>query len=1165
MIQLLSDSAADGARLNARTARHGAIGRRRRAGGVLGFALLLLGIVGNLAIRAYALDPSRDLTQYNCRTWTRETGLPVNGITAVAETNDGYIWIGTTKGLARFDGEDFVRFDFAGQPKVRTTVVRSIATARKGGLWVGLENSGFGYFDGQSYTPLSRDAWGGEYVNVAALVEDADGTVWLGTPGGVSRVDLAKGTYESMLRTTDSATYNVLGGGRDAMGRMWFTTVDFGVHLWDRGRHWQLTDADLEQSIPHATVVEPDGHVWIGTSRGVMRYDKHFRRTDVFYAGEETRAVLIDRAGAVWLGGNRGLHRYWHGALQTLTQENGLASGGILALCEDHEGSIWVGTREGLSLITDVKFPTLPASENPQVHEVYAVAASPRGGVWAATAGDVTYYDDGKLKSYGPEIGMPATVFKRVFEAKNGDVYVVAGAKNLLVLAGGKVVTNFNAPNMVVGMAEDDRSVIVSVGGGLFRANRDQLVPYPVPREAPPMYWILNLLVSRDGALWVATVNGVFRLKDGAFQHWGTSEGATDPSVFTLAEDDDGVVWFGTLNGIARVKDGRVHLIGREDGLFDNNIYAIVPDHLGNVWVDAGRGIFRVSRRNLNDFVDGRVARIECTAYDGQESVRATDKTSQERVGAMSRDGRVWLATAKGVIVIDPRHIPRNEAPPPVWIHHVEANGVELPRSAGATVQPGRGELQFQFTALSYIAPQKIKFKYRLEGYDQNWIEVSGRRLAMYNNLRPGRYTFRVTAANADGVWNNTGDSVSIVLLPHFYQTVWFFIACGAMVCGGLGGIYGARVRHLHRKARLLQENRERLEAEVQRRTAELAQTNCTLQHEVDERTRAEEQLKQRTTSLETEIEERKRMEREVERVHRELLEVSRYAGMAEVATGVLHNVGNVLNSVNVSATLVIDRIQRSRVPNVGKLAALLEQHAGDLSSFLTSDRRGQQVPIYLRSLSDHLVAEQKAVVDELDGLRKNIGHINEIVAMQQSHAKAVGVTEMLPVSELMEDAIRINAAAIDRHGLTLVRQFEANPTITVERHKVMQILINLIRNAKYACDESGRKDKVLTLKIATDDTHVHLAVIDNGVGIPPENLTRIFAHGFTTRKEGHGFGLHTSALAARELGGSLTGTSEGPGRGATFVLSLPLRPTSAANAPATAPAVAAAVVAVGK
>jgi len=286
-------------------------------------------------------------------------------------------------------------------------------------------------------------------------------------------------------------------------------------------------------------------------------------------------------------------------------------------------------------------------------------------------------------------------------------------------------------------------------------------------------------------------------------------------------------------------------------------------------------------------------------------------------------------------------------------------------------------------------------------------------------------------------------------------------------------------------------------------------------------------------------ITERRFAEQELEEVHKQLLIASRQAGMAEVATNVLHNVGNVLNSVNVSASLVAERIKKSKSAGLGRVATLLSSQS-DLAAFLGS-AQGRHLPTYLQELTDELLDERDASVAELSALRANVEHIKEIVAMQQGYAKRGGLTDTLDIRVLAEDSLRMNEGAFSRHGVTVVRDFGEVPLIQVDKHKVLQILVNVIRNAKYACAEMAGGDKRVMVRIRATPSSITVAVIDTGIGIPAENLERIFNHGFTTRVDGHGFGLHSSALAARELGGTLYASSGGTGKGATFTLTLPL------------------------
>ena len=293
-----------------------------------------------------------------------------------------------------------------------------------------------------------------------------------------------------------------------------------------------------------------------------------------------------------------------------------------------------------------------------------------------------------------------------------------------------------------------------------------------------------------------------------------------------------------------------------------------------------------------------------------------------------------------------------------------------------------------------------------------------------------------------------------------------------------------------------------------------------------------------------------KLLEATLEKKNKELMDTSRVAGKAEVATGVLHNVGNVLNSLNVSASVIASGLRQSKTDSLGKLCQLLREHSLDFSSFLTADPKGRKVPDFIASLAQHFAGERDRLLAELESLQKNVDHIKEIVSMQQSYAIMVGTVETLDAATLMEDAIRMNSTALVRHEVQVHRNYQEVPPIIAEKGKVLQILVNLIRNSKYACDESGRPDKLMTFHVTPGESgYVRLIVQDNGVGILPENLSKIFKHGFTTKATGHGFGVHSSAIAAKEMKGFLTVHSEGLGQGAIFTLELPAAGKTAAAA----------------
>jgi signal transduction histidine kinase len=377
----------------------------------------------------------------------------------------------------------------------------------------------------------------------------------------------------------------------------------------------------------------------------------------------------------------------------------------------------------------------------------------------------------------------------------------------------------------------------------------------------------------------------------------------------------------------------------------------------------------------------------------------------------------------------------------------------------------------------------------------------------------------------------NSPSDVKVLERPSWWTLGHTLVVVGALVAVLLLAL--AWIMGLHRQVNL---KTRQLRDEIE----EHKRTEIQLIKEIEERKRTQAELEEKKVSLENEIEARKQMEKEIEHVHRQLLDASRRAGMAEIATNVLHNVGNVLNSVNVSTNMLAQRVRKSRVSSFPRVVAMLQEHAHDLGAFITSDAKGKLVPDYLAKLSENLLAEQEATIGELNSLRGNVEHINEIVSMQQNYASVGGVKEIINVVNLVEDCLRINEGALSRHHVEVVREFENVPPMNVDKHKLLQILVNLVRNAKYACQESERVDKQMTVRVANGDGRIKISVIDNGVGIPPENLTRIFNHGFTTRKDGHGFGLHSGALAAKEIGGSLNVHSDGPGQGAAFTLELP-------------------------
>jgi ligand-binding sensor domain-containing protein/signal transduction histidine kinase/PAS domain-containing protein len=1170
-----------------------------------------------------ALDPAKSVYQYNCQNWTRQNGLPADLIIGVTQTKDGYIWLGTQQGLVRFDGIDFKVMNIA-LPPGQSQEIRSLNKAKDGGLWLSINRGNFGFYDGQRFSAIEDQRWSGTSTEATPVFEASDGAVWTGSDYGLGRWVKGKPLETFIDEDYKSHVLSICEGPR---GRVWVGTAGQGLLYWQDGKLVLFPDDSLKNDNIFTVAEGLDGKIWVGTGNNLLCYDSKFQPVQISGFSSGDRIIVVDRHGVVWIGTAGGLVRYYNGEFTCLRKTDGLVSDAVTSLYEDSEGSLWVGTQNGLSQITDVKFPIYSDREGLPSSTVVSVSAARNGGLWITTDRGLAWFDGQKVTSCDNNPSFPQGWFKRVFEASNGNLYLADSHKQLLMISGGEIGMTYTNQNWPAAMAEDAESVIVAVADRIFRLRNGRLIPYSYTGGTEPTYyWILNLCVARDGAIWVASNNGIFRIKNGIARQWSTAEGLSGHNVSCIFEDVDGAVWAGLASGIARIRDDHVKNITSEHGLANNNIYEIVPDNQGNFWMDSGVGILRASRQSLNDVADGKTNHVVCEVFDGLDSIKFTGHAKREPVAGKTADGRIWFPNPDGLAMIDPAHLLTNSVVPPVLIQQIRINGIEVQDRKVPALSVGGGRMEFHFAVLSYIAPQKAKLRYQLEGFDKDWVDAEGRHSVLYNNLKPGKYSFRVQGCNADGVWNTAGDTFAVELPPAFYQTTWFLVLCILVGLAGLGLVYRWMLYRAESKQRRLKEANDLLELKVRERTAffealvesspdgilvdnnerkkilqnqqmiELWQIPRHLVEGNDDAdlanyfmnmARYPEQFRADVSKLYAHPNETDRREIELKngtvldrysssvtgkdgrcygriwtfrnitehkRLHQQLMVASRQAGMADVATGVLHNVGNVLNSVNVSANLVVDSVRRSRASSLAKVVDLLDKHQTDLAEFLTRDEKGKQLHGFLAGLNDHLAAERAALLEELRSLTANIEHIKEIVAMQQANAHRFGVMETAQAAELMENALKMNEAAYSRHNVGLVREFEEVPPILVDKHKVMQILINLLQNAKRACCQSTEKDRRVKVCIRRNgESAIRMEVADNGVGIPPENLTRIFAHGFTTQADGHGFGLHSGALAAKQLGGTLTAHSEGSGKGTTFILELPLQnATSEQRAPAS-------------
>jgi PAS domain S-box-containing protein len=1187
---------------------------------------------------AWAADTGAAASHYGVRSWQTDSGLPQNSVQAVVQTSDGHLWIGTKEGLARFNGVEFTVFNENNVPEITSASITALLEGPDGSLWIGTDGGGLVRLKGGRFQLHSTDA-GLVSKRIKSLRAGPDGSVWIATTGGVNRFKDGRFTGYTDAQGLLSKTVRAM--AVDRTGTLWIGTAK-GTNLL---REEKITvdpgKGSLKSNSIRALYEDREGALWVATNAELecRRAGAVTRYTALDGLVPDTvECIYQDRGGTLWVGTNDGLFRRDHGKFVSETAGGAFLHLAILTIAEDREGNVWIGTLEGVKQIRRSAFTAYAIAEGLTHNVVSAVAEDRTGVLWIGTmGGGLNRRQDGAFTVFRKADGLISDRISALHEGRDGRVWIGFDTAGLCRFEAGRILpypSSAGAPDSPVNVIYEDRHGTVWFGTRSGLASfRDGRFTAKVSNLGGSGNIVRAITEDREGVLWIGSNHGITHGKDGTFTTLSMQEGLSRNSVTALYADREGVLWIGTDGGgLNWRKDGRFGVCTTRDGLFSDTALTILEDDRGTLWMSSRQGIFSIARQDLLRFAEGKAPTVDCKDYGKSDGLLAVEGSTGAKPGAWkARDGRLWFATVKGLHVVDPARLQRNNVPPPVVITRVEVNRNVVALDGEVRLPPGRGDLEFRYAALSFAQPEKIRYRYRLVGIDEDWVEAGARRIATYSGVNPGRHRFQVLACNNDGVWNRSGASCDFYLTPHFYETWWFYSLVAALVVGSAIGFYHLRMRTLRRReqrlAALVHERTKdlRLEIAERRRVEEALKGSEALYHSLVEilpvkiyrkdrtgrftfanenfcagarRPRAEivgktdsdlyapEQARQYqatdeqamatlkpvagelievqadgekrwfdflkvavldghgritgTQGLFWDVTARKRAEEQVAKAQRELLDISRQAGMAEVATGVLHNVGNVLNSVNVSAAVVTDLVNKSKTANLPKICALLQEHAGDLANFLTTDPKGQRIPDYLIALAGQVAAERKIVTEELDHLRKNVEHIKDIVAMQQSYAKVSGVTETVALAELAEAALRMNATALARHGLTVVRAFEPGLTVNVERHKVLQILVNLLRNAKFACDDSGRADKQVTLRTSRAGDRVRIAVIDNGIGIPPENLTRIFGHGFTTRKNGHGFGLHSGALVAKELGGSLTAASDGPGRGAVFTLELP-------------------------
>ena len=763
--------------------------------------------------------------QYRIDTWTTDNGLPQNSITGLTQTPDEYLWLTTNDGLVRFDGNRFTIFNRSNTPQIKTNRLSAAFADETGRMWFQAEDGAILYYERGVFTvvakpgelsselrsPFFDDGTGGVIVNINRRVyqfktgkfvpfsienvpsdsplifSNREGELWF---SGKDRLFSFKNgnlkTY-SIAGFNNGTDYQV--ACKDRQGALWvgFFEGDGNKHSLLRIKDDQISEVRLPgESVSHLAE-DSQGNLWLSLyNKGIFRID----RAAVIAAEVPANAVesvldidgistnasghlKFDREGGLWLGTEKGLHRIAPRAIHVLSRKDGLLLDNVYPILNDHAGNIWIGAwPNNLVKYENGKFKISLSDETVFVTSLFEDASK---RLWYGTIGSLYYLEHEKPFDFTGQSGFPkGTEFSVITQTSDGAMWFGASRGLSRQLNGATTVYNLN--------------------NGL------------------PDEYVVALLPAKDGKLWIGTRGGLAVLENEKLRAFTVADGIASNSIRSLYEDSEGVLWIGSYDGgLTRLKDGEFTVYTMQDGLSSNGVFCILEDLAGWFWMNSNQGIYRVSRSELNDFADGKIKSLNSIAYNKRDGLLNVEGNGgRQPAGTKSADGRLWFPTAEGIAVINPATVMANRLRPPVLIEAVSIDRVgvsnEVFQSAVAhrsaiTLNPGQNNLEINYTALSFINSDQLKFRYKLENLDADWNEVGTRRTAYYSYLPPGEYEFRVIAANRDGVWNQQGASLKVIVYPPFYRT-WQFLGLVSLIIATLIVlIYYLRVRQLKAKA----------------------------------------------------------------------------------------------------------------------------------------------------------------------------------------------------------------------------------------------------------------------------------------------------------------------------------------------------------------------------